>query len=207
MKNNDSKKRRQSRFNPNRACYLTADGQYYCYERWDDDAKCVVTQRLEVGKDLSLDITLILDELDHDADLNDRYERELRDSVFDAKVKKHDVDGADESVADPWDTLAGRGLSPEEILFTEPEQDNPKAAEVRRVIEENCTEVQQEFFFTHFGEGKQLEEMRQEEAAQTGKLPSPAAMTNRKNKIIDKAAKELGVERVKRHQYPKKDES
>lgn len=51
MKNNDSKKRK-SGFNPNRTCYLTADGKYYCYERWDDDAKCVVTQRLEVGKDL-----------------------------------------------------------------------------------------------------------------------------------------------------------
>lgn len=42
QRNNDSKKRK-SGFNPNRTCYLTADGKYYCYERWDDDAKCVVT--------------------------------------------------------------------------------------------------------------------------------------------------------------------
>lgn len=47
--------------------------------------------------------------------------------------------------------------------------------------------------------------MRQAEAEQTGKLPSSAAMTNRKNKIIDKVAKSFGVERVKRHAYPKKD--
>ena len=46
--------------------------------------------------------------------------------------------------------------------------------------------------------------MRQTEADQTGKLPSSAAMTNRKNKIIDKVAKSFGVERVKRHSYPKK---
>ncbi len=52
--------------------------------------------------------------------------------------------------------------------------------------------------------GTQFEEMRQAEVEQTGKLPSSAAMTNRKNKIIDKAAKALGVERVKRHSYPKK---
>ena len=48
MKSNETKKRK-SNYNPNRICYLTADGKYYCYERWDDDAKCVVTQRLEVG--------------------------------------------------------------------------------------------------------------------------------------------------------------
>ena len=51
MKSNETKKRK-SGFNPNRTCYLTADGKYYCYERWDDDEKCVVTQRLEVSKDL-----------------------------------------------------------------------------------------------------------------------------------------------------------
>ena len=64
-KNNETKKRK-SGFNPNRNCYLTADDKYYCYERWDDDAKRVVTQRLEVGKDLSLELTIMLDESDHD---------------------------------------------------------------------------------------------------------------------------------------------
>ena len=113
MKSNETKKRK-SGFNPNRTCYLTADGKYYCYERWDDDAKCVVTQRFEVGKDLSVELTIMLDESDHDMDL-------------------------------------------------------------------------------------------QSEAGQTGKLPSSAAMTNRKNKIINKVAKSFGVERVKRHKYPKKD--
>ncbi len=76
---------------------------------------------------------------------------------------------------------------------------------MRCVIDEECTEAQQDFFFEHFGEGTQLGEMRQAEAEQTGKLPSSAAMTNRKNKIIDKVAKSFGVERVKRHKYPKKD--
>lgn len=56
---------------------------------------------------------------------------------------------------------------------------------MRRVIDENCTESQQDFYFEHFGASTQLEEMRQTEAAQTGKLPSSAAITNRKNKIIN----------------------
>lgn len=202
-KSNDSKKRK-SGFNPNRTCYLTADGKYYCYECWDDDAKCVVTQRLEVGKDLSLELTIMLDESDHDMDLQDRYEGELRDPLFDAKVNSYKADPDNEDAVDPWDTFADKGGSPEDAMFVEPEPENPQVEQVRRVIDEECTEAQQDFFFEHFGEGTQLEEMRQAEAEQTGKLPSSAAMTNRKNKIIDKVAKSFGVERVKRHSYPKK---
>jgi len=204
MKSNDSKKRK-SGFNPNRTCYLTADGKYYCYERWDDDAKCVVTQRLEVGKDLSLELTIMLDESDHDMDLQDRYESELRDPLFDAKVNSYKADPDNEDAVDPWDMIADKSESPEDILFPEPVLENPKAAEARRVIDEECTESQQDFFFEHFGMGTSLEDMRQAEAERTGKLPSSAAMTNRKNKIINKAAKAFGVERVKRHKYPEKE--
>ena len=50
---------------------------------------------------------------------------------------------------------------------------------------------------------KSLEEIRQAEAVKTGKLPTSAAMTNRKNRIIDKVAKALGVEREKRRLYSK----
>ena len=203
QRNNDSKKRK-SGFNPNRTCYLTSDGKYYCYEYWDDDAKRVVTQRLKVGKDLSLELTLILDSSDHDMDLNDRYESELRDPLFDTKAHSYNSDPNDEDAVDPWDTLADKGGSPEDAMFAEPEPENPQVAQVRRVIDEECSESQQDFFFEHFGMGTSLEDMRQAEAERTGKLPSSAAMTNRKNKIINKTAKALGVERVKRHKYPEK---
>lgn len=204
QRNNDSKKRK-SNYNPNRTCYLTADGKYYCYERWDYDAKCVVTQKLEVGKDLSLELTLYLDQSDHDMDLNDRYQDELRDSLFDAKFKSYKSDLDDEDAIDPWDTLADKSGNPEDAMFAEPEQENPQVTEVRRIIDEECTEAQQDFFFEHFGMGKQLEEMRQAEAEKTDKLPTAQAMTNRKNKIVEKVAKSFGVERVKRRKSSKKD--
>lgn len=204
MKNDDTKKRK-SGFNPNRGCYFTADGKYYCYERWDDDAKCMVTQRLEVGKDLSLELTIMLDESDHDSDLKDRYENELRDPLFDAKVNSYKADPNDEDAIDPWDTISAKGSNPEDSMFSEPEPENPLAAQVRRVIDEDCTEAQQNFYFEHFGMETQLEQMRQAEAEETGKLPSSQAMTNRKNKIIDKAAKALGVERIKRRMSSKQD--
>ena len=203
MKSNDSTKRK-SGYNRNRACYLTSDGKYYCYEAWDPDAKRMVTQKLEVGKDLSLELTLILDSADHDMDLNDRYQDELRDPLFDAKVSSYITDPNNEDAVDPWDAIADKSGIPEDAMFAEPEPENPQAKQVRRVIDEDCTEAQQDFFFEHFGKGTQLEEMRQAEAEQTDKLPSSAAMTNRKNKIVDKVAKSFGAERVKRHAYPKK---
>ena len=204
MKNEETKKRK-SNYNPNRTCYLTADGKYYCYECWDYDAKCVVTQKLEVGKDLSLEFTLYLDQSDHDMDLNDRYQDELRDSLFDAKIKSYKSNLDDEDAIDPWDTLADKSSSPEDILFAESETEKPQVALVRKVIDEHCTESQQNFFFEHFGMGKQLEEMRQAEAEETGRRPSSQAMTNRKNKIVDKAAKALGVESIKRSKSSKQD--
>lgn len=205
MKKKETSKIRKSGFNPDRACYLTADGKYYCYKFEDIETGQTVTQKLEVGKDLSLELTIMLDESDHDIDLQDRYEGELRDPLFDAKVNSYKADPENEDAVDPWDTLADKSGSPEDAMFAEPEPENPQVAQVRRVIDEECTESQQDFFFEHFGEGTQLEEMRQAEAVQTGTLPSSAAMTNRKNKIIDKVAKSFGVERVKRHKYPKKD--
>ena len=203
-RNNDSKKRK-SNYNRNRTCYLSSDGKYYCYEAWDPDAKRMVTQKLEVGKDLSLELTLILDSSDHDMDLNDRYQDELCDPLFEAKANSYISDPNNEDAVDPWDAIADKSGSPEDALFAGPEPENPQAEQVRRIIDENCTEAQQDFFFEHFGKGTQLEEMRQAAAEQPGKLPSSAAMPTRKHQIIEKVAKSFGVERVKRHAYPKKD--
>ena len=88
MKNNETKKHK-SGFNPNRGCYFTADGKYYCYERWDDEKKCIVHHKLEFGKDLSLEPTIMLDEYDHEMDLQDRYDDEQLNPLFDTKVANY----------------------------------------------------------------------------------------------------------------------
>ena len=203
MKKKEASKIRKSGFNPNRACYLTADGKYYCFEILDIDTGRMITQKLEVGKDLSKEWTIFLDESDHDMDLQDRYESEQRDPLFDTKVSTYKADPDNEDAVDPWDELADKSSNPENILFSEPEQENLQVAQVRHIINEDCTEAQQELFYSHFGEGTQLEKIRQTEAEQTGKLPTAQAMTNRKNKIIDKVAKSFGVERVKRRKSAK----
>lgn len=203
MKKRNKNAKRKSFYNDNRDCYLSVDGKHYCYRTWDETGKHSVIQKFEVGKDLSVDVTVFLDESDHDMDLNDRYADEWRNDLFDAKVTNYDANSYDGDDTNPWNTIADKGGSPEDVLFAESVSDNPQVALVRQVIEEKCTESQQNFFHEHFGMKKQMEEMRQEEAALTGKLLSQAAMTKRKNKIIDEVANALGVERVKRCKHNK----
>lgn len=120
MRSKDSKKCK-SGFNPNRTCYLSADGKYYCYEVWDDDAERVVMQKFKVGKDLSVELAIMLDESDHGINLNDRRERELRDPMFDAMVNSYKGNLDDEDADDPWNTIIDKSESPEDMLFAEKE--------------------------------------------------------------------------------------
>ena len=151
MKKKETSKIRKSGFNADRACYLTADGKYYCYKFEDIENGQTVTQKLEVGKDLSLELTIMLDETDHDSDLKDRYENELRDPLFEAKVNSYKADPNDEDAVDPWDTISAKGSNPEDSMFSEPEPENPLATQVRRVTDEDCTEAQQDFFLSTSG--------------------------------------------------------
>lgn len=202
-KENEETKKRESHYNPNRSSYLSTDGRYYCYEVWDPDAKCMVVQKLEVGKDLSLDWTLFLDQADHAEDLNDRYQNEFRNPLFDSKVARYKADPKDEEAVDPWETVGDKKNDVEAALFPEPKPEKPEISAVRGVIDQ-CSEAQQDFIYRHFGMMQQLEAIRQAEAAQTGKLVSSVAMTRRKNKILDKVARALGVERAKRCKQKRK---
>ncbi len=196
MKSKDSKNRK-SGYNPNRKNYFTADGKYYCYMKWDDELKREVPAKYEAGKEIPLEVTFILDELDYLEDLNDRYENELKDPLFERKVDAYkDNPDAEESI-NPWDTISDKCNSPEDILFAEPVPENPQIKEIHRIVEEDCTEKQKDLFYSHFRMNIQLEELRKEEAEQTGREVSKQAFTNRKNKIIDKVATFLGTERMK----------
>ena len=197
-------KNRKSNFNSNRPCYLSADGKFYCYEVYDSETDRVVTQKFEVGKgDYSLDWTIFLDETDHDMDLNDRYQQEFKDPLFEAKAESYKADPENEDKVNPWDTIFDKSASPEEVLFSEPEAENPDAEKVREVIDTRCTARQQELFFSHFGEGKQLEQIRQDEVAKDGKEKSLQSIVNVKNDVIKKVSDALGVTPVKRRKSKK----
>jgi hypothetical protein len=85
---------------------------------------------LRSEKTCLLELTIMLDESDHDMDLQDRYESELRDPLFDAKVNSYKADPDNEDAVDPWDTLADKSGSPGRCtLFAEPEPENPQVVE------------------------------------------------------------------------------
>lgn len=194
--------------NPNRPCFLSDDGRYYCYEVWDPDKKKNVIVQHEIGTDgFTEEWTIFLDQTDHEHDLNDRYENELKDDLFQLRMQQMDearFDDDTDSTMNPWNDERLSGGSPEDVLLADPVEEDPMEAKVREVVDTQFTDAQKDFYFDHFGMQKQMEEMRQAEAEKTGKLPTNSAMTNRKNKMLDKVAKALGVKRVKRHKYPKK---
>jgi len=203
MQKKNNEKKRKSAYNKNRGCYLSIDGKYYCYEMLDMDTKRIKTERIEVGKDLSVELTLILDELDHAVDLNDRYENEARDKTFYSNLKNYEANPYDGDAQNPWEDIGDNSGNPEEILFAKSKPENKKTALVRRAVEEKLTDNQKDLYYDHFGISKQLVEIAREEGEQTGKIPSNQAMNNRKNKILEKISKFLGIERKKYRKNPK----
>lgn len=135
MKKKERSKICKSGFNPDRACYLTADGKYYCYEFENLQTGQKITQKFEVGKDLSLKLTIMLDETDHDSDLQKHYEGELRDPLFAAKFNSYKADPKDEDAVDHCDTISAQDSNLEDAIFSTPESENPLATKIYASIE------------------------------------------------------------------------
>ena len=202
-KKNESKYK--ASYNPDRECYISADGKYLCYETTDLETRRPVTLRYEIGKDgLTEELTFLIDDINYSQDQVDCKEEGLKDKVFEAKRKRYESDPNAEDAVDPWDTIPDKGSDLATAVDAEEEQENPDVAKVREVVDTQFTDDQQELFFSHFGEGKPLAQIRQEEAAETGEEKSLQSVLNRKNRMIKKVARQaFGVEPVKRRKTKK----
>lgn len=205
-RNNETKKRR-SGYNPAREHHAGDDCLTYTYARWNEETHSYDTIVLTAGQDgVTEEIILLLDQMDHDGDLGERYEEENKDQKFERKLRKYEADPDDDNAVNPWNQIEDPHADLTEDAERREKPENPDAEKIRRVVKEDFTPEQQNLFFSHFGECRQLEQIRQEEAACTGKPVTPQAMNNRKNKMIRKAAKKaFGVEPVKRRKTDKKD--
>jgi len=106
------------RGNPNRTCYLSSDGRFYCYEMWDSAGKRMVTVRYEVGKDgLTEELAQFLAAADREEDQNDLVQAELCDPLFESKVTAYRADPDGEDAVDPWDVLPDRDGGPEDVVL------------------------------------------------------------------------------------------
>ena len=197
-------KKRISNFDNNRHCYMAKDGTAYYYERWSEEYGRYERIPLTVGKDgITEEIILLLDSMDKEEDLNNRYANDNKDPHFETQRERFESDPSGDDAVNLWDTVSRKSDDPTEIIFGEKEKENPDIAKVRRVIDTKCNERQKNLFFAHFGEGKQLEEIRKEEVAATGKEKKLQAILNVKNDIIRKVADEYGVVPVKRRKRGK----
>ena len=201
---NKETKKRTSNFDTNRHCYMAKDGTAYYYERWSEEYGRYERIPLTVGKDgITEEIILLLDSMDKEEDLNNRYANDNKDPKFEAQRDRFESDPCGDDAVNPWDTVASENDDPVEIVVGEKEKDNPDVARVRKVIDTKCNDRQQNLFFAHFGEGRQLEEIRKEEVAATGKEKKLQAILNVKNDIIRKVADEYEVVPIKRRKRRK----
>ena len=196
----------RSSFNEDRECFISKDGRFICYRAYDPESKMTITHRYEIGTlGITQELAVMIDGLNFEQDQLDRKENDNKDPFFEAVRRRHSTDPDEEDAADPYDNISLPGNDPAEILTKEEPGENPIIAKVRNVVETQFTAEQQELYYKHFGEGKQLEEIRQEEVAATGKEKSPQSVLNRKKKIIAKVAKHVfGTEPVNRSKQSKK---
>ena len=206
MPKNKATTQYRSSFNEDRECFISKDGRFICYQAYDPESNRTITHRYEIGTlGITQELAVVIDGLNFEQDQLDRKENDHKDSLFEAMRRRHSTDPDEEDAADPYDNISLPGNDPAEILTKEEPGENPIIAKVRNVVETQFTAEQQELYYKHFGEGKQLEEIRQEEVAATGKEKSPQSVLNRKKKIIAKVAKHVfGTEPVNRSKQSKK---
>lgn len=189
---NNATSNRKSHYNAKRNCYLTKDGRY-AYITWDGEQNRNVTHYLEVGKDgVTEELLIFLDEDDHDADLQERYNDDNADYGFQNKQIAYCKNQKNENVTDPINEITDKQADPFDLLFPEGEVPNEQLLQLISVMDK-LTEAQRNLIYDHFGARKTLEEIRQAEITSTGKDVSQQAFSNRLKKIITRLCKEFDV--------------
>lgn len=200
---------RTSSYREDRRNYLEADEERYVYWRMSEDKNqpdtpIYLTPGQEYEKPdgtkgvIDKEILILLDGIDHEEDVEQAEYDRHRDKVFTDKLARHERSGATGKEAEnPWDTIEDPKADPFSILY---EEDTPVDEKVRQVLEfmEKLTDAQRDLIYDHLGAWKYLEDIRREEEARTGKKITQQAMSNRWNKIIERACKHFGVEKPRK---------
>ena len=101
MKKKETKKRTSS-YDQNRQCYMSKDGTAYYYERWNEDYGRYEKIPLTVGLDgITEEIILLLDSMDREEDLGNRYENENKGVIVAPSKWRNDKPSPD-ILLDNW---------------------------------------------------------------------------------------------------------
>lgn len=208
-KTNDSLSfNKKSHFNGSRDSYVDENGNYV-YTRW---VKCSngKWEREVVATipftDESKDIIILLDQDDHDCDLQERYDEENADyGIRNQQNNSHgDSEDEDDFDSDPIESIKDPNGDVLSQLYPDEQPVDPKVQEMETFVRTELSDEQQGLFFSHLGEGKFLEDIRREEEAVTGKKVTRQAVHGRWDRIVAKTCKHFGVEKPKQ-EHRKKD--
>ncbi|MCD7716050.1 MAG: hypothetical protein LUI39_06335 [Lachnospiraceae bacterium] len=202
QKRNDSQPfDKKSHFNDNRDSYVDESGNYV-YTKWVKHAngklERVVVDIVPLTAE-NRDIIILLDEYDHDNDLQERYDEENADyGIRNQRDNRHgNSEDEDSFDADPLESIVDPSGDVFDQLFPEEQPVDPKVAQAETFIHEKLKPEQQDMVYGHLGEMKYLEDIRREEETATGKKVTRQAVHGRWDRIITKACKEFGVEKPK----------
>lgn len=188
--NNDAL-RRTSNYDSNRDSYMAADGSYVYTAMVDENGRWVrrVMDRIMPDCEANIELIRMLDQADHAEDLQNRYANENADYRFLNQLNSKAGDDNYMDDTDAWAAIADRNADIEQILFSD-EEENQQVEMVLAILE-HLTESQINLLYEHFGAGKQLTEICDEENTANGTHKSPQAFGNRKRKLLNRVRKLL----------------
>ena len=154
----------------------------YTYWHSDGKSKKKLPITITAGQDgVTEEHIIMLNDLDHEADLCDRYEQENRDYETENKKLKH-FRNPEEGIEDPIEALITHKTDPYFLIDHAEDKPNPLIEQLLELMQK-LTPKQVDFIYDHYGSLRQLTEIAAEDNV------SPPAISNRKNKIINRLKK------------------
>lgn len=181
-------RKRKSKYDPNRTCYMAGDGSYV-YEFIDIDTGAVRRERITSEDESTAEFVIMLDEADHQQDLHRRYDEENLDWEMEnkrARFAKGTTE--DEFDEDPFSQIKSRMGIPGASLGTEDRTEDPRIVKLREFMKE-LTDDQINLIYDLFGNLKTLREIAEESVKPDGTHPTEQAIYGREQKILKRLRK------------------
>lgn len=187
-KNLTEAKKRKSKYDKNRSCYITEDGSYV-YEVVDLETGAIRKERFVPEREEAAELVIWLDEDDHQQDLIHRYEEENLDWELEnrrARFEKGTTD--DEYDEDPFYQIISTMGIPGDLFFQEKETEDSRIVKLREFMKA-LTDDQVNLIYDLFGNLKTLREIAEESVKSDGIHPTEQAIYSREQKIIKRLRK------------------
>lgn len=181
-------KKRTSKYDKNRSCYMREDGSYV-YEIVDIDTGATIKETFVPDDDTSAELVIWLDDNDHQEDLNHRYDEENIDWEMENKRNRFEKGTTEEEFnEDPFLQIQSSKNNTETILFEEKKREDPRLEQLRKFMAE-LSDDQVNLIYDFFSGMKSLREIAEETVKTDGSHPTEQAIYNRKQKVVNRLKK------------------